>query len=164
MRTEPTLDLSTVDLDRVVVSREQIYEVMPHRFEMALLDRIVHLDLEQGVAVGVKEAREDEFWVRGHIPGRPLLPGVLMVEAAGQLSGYVFEQLMPGEEGRFFGFAALDNVRFKGVVVPGDTLVLVAKRRSVKKIFGAFDVQGYVGDRMVLEVTIKGMVIPSAAR
>lgn len=159
MQAEPILDLSTIDLDQTVVSREQIYEVMPHRFEMALLDKIVHLDLEAGIAVGVKVAHDDEFWVRGHIPGRPLLPGVLMVEAGGQLAGYVFEQYVPGEAGRFFGFAALDHVRFKGVVTPGDTLVLVAKRRSVKKIFGAFDVQGFVEGRMVLEVTIKGMVI-----
>lgn len=160
MGSKPILELDRLDLDRVVVPKEEIYRVLPHRHEMALLDGLLHFDRERGEAVGFHDVRDDEFWVRGHIPGRPIMPGVLMVEAAGQVAGYAFEHLQPGEPGRFFGFAALDGVRFRGIVVPGDRLLLVAAPRRVRANFGQFAVQGYVKRRRVLDVTITGMVIP----
>lgn len=70
---KPIVDFSKFDLNKVLVDRDGILDVNPHRFEMALLDGVLYVDDDS--AVGFKDVREDEFWVRGHFPGRPLMPG-----------------------------------------------------------------------------------------
>src|SRR6266403_2258395 len=82
------LDPSTVDFSRVLVDKEGLRKTNPQRFEMEHLDTVLYLDREQHVLVGYKDVRPDEFWVRGHMPGYPLLPGVLMCEASAQLCSY----------------------------------------------------------------------------
>ncbi len=154
------IDISTVDLSQTAVSRDKIYEVLAHRHEMALLDNICVFDTEREIAVAYHETRDDEFWVRGHIPGRPLMPGVLMVETAGQLCGYYFDQAMTQNENRFFGFAGLSDVRFRGTVLPGQRFVIAAKPRKMRRFSGVFDTQGYVDGKVVYDGVIKGMVIP----
>src|SRR5450432_789763 len=106
MPPELHLDPSTLDLSRVVVSREELRRSNPQRYEMEHLDGIVYLDRENHVVVGYKDVRPDEFWVRGHMPGYPLLPGVLMCEAAAQMCSYyiVTAGLLQGD---FVGFGGL---------------------------------------------------------
>src|SRR4051812_26063499 len=81
----PDIDPTRLDLSKPIATIEQIREVLPHRFEMEMLTAIVLLDPVRKVVVGYKDLRPDEFWVRGHMPGYPLMPGVLMCEAAAQL-------------------------------------------------------------------------------
>ena len=88
MPPEHNFDMAQLDLSRVVADREAIRRVNPQRFEMEQLTAIVHLDPEQHLVVGYKDVRPDEFWVRGHMPNYPLLPGVIMCEAAAQLCSY----------------------------------------------------------------------------
>src|SRR5205809_4833853 len=120
------LDPAGLDLDRVVADREAIRKVNPQRFEMEQLTAIVLVDREQRMVAGYKDVRDDEFWVRGHMPDFPLLPGVLMCEAAAQLAAYYTHKngLLQGD---FIGFGGMENVRFRGMVRPGDRLVLVGK-------------------------------------
>ena len=66
---------------------------------------------------GYRDVRDDEFWVRGHIPGRPIFPGVLMIETAAQLVGYYAMSKMPSQG--FLGFGGVEDVKFRGTVVPG---------------------------------------------
>lgn len=153
-------DLAALDLSRVVIPKDDIYAVLPHRHEMALLDGILMFAPEQDIAVGYHDVRADEFWCRGHIPGRPLLPGVLMVESAGQLCGYYFERVMQEAGDRFFGFAGLEDVRFRGTVLPGQRLVLVARPQKMRSNSGVFATQGFVDGKVVYDGIIKGMVIP----
>src|SRR5947209_175103 len=117
---------SRLDLAHVVADKEAIRRVNPQRFEMEQLDAIVLLDPVQHLVAGYKDVRPDEFWVRGHMPGYPLMPGVLMCEAAAQLCAYYITThgLMYGD---YIGFGGLENVRFRGVVRPGDRLLLVGK-------------------------------------
>ena len=82
------VDLAVLDFARPVADISAIRDVNPHRFEMELLDGVVLVDKGRHLIVGYKDARPDEFWVRGHMPQYPLLPGVLMCEAAAQLSCY----------------------------------------------------------------------------
>ena len=82
-------DLSTIDLTKVVYDQAAIREINPQRGDMEHLDGIVYANPATGHMVGYKDVRADEFWVPGHIPGRPLLPGVIMIEAAAQLAAWL---------------------------------------------------------------------------
>ena len=108
------VDLSTIDLNRVIFPIEEIRELLPHRYEMEMLTGIVYE--EHDLIVGFKDFTLQDFWVRGHIPGRPLLPGVLMIECAAQLCAFRTMQRQP--EMGFIGFARCDEVKFRGTVVP----------------------------------------------
>ena len=155
-------DPSGLDFNRVVADREAIRKVNPQRFEMEQLDAVVYADPEQALVVGYKDVRPDEFWVRGHMPDYPLLPGVLMCEAAAQLCSYyiVTQNVMQGD---FIGFGGLDNVRFRGPVHPGDRLVLVGKGVRMNRRQTVFNVQGFVGATMVFHADVIGVPITRKA-
>jgi len=156
MPPEFHLDPSHLDLTRVVVSQDAIRKVNPQRYEMEQLTAIVHLDREKHVIAGYKDVRNDEFWVKGHMPDYPLMPGVLMCEAAAQLCSYytATEGLL---EGDFIGFGGLENVRFRSTVRPGDRLVLVGKATRLHRRQTIFNVQGFVGTTMVFHADIIGV-------
>jgi 3-hydroxyacyl-[acyl-carrier-protein] dehydratase len=155
MPPKPLVDLEALDTSQLVAGPEQIRQCNRQRFEMEQLDGIVALDTDEAFAVGFKDVGEDEFWVRGHIPGRPLLPGVLMCEAAAQLSSFLYGSMFGAE--KFLGFGGLEGVKFRSQVVPGDRLVLVARAEDIRPRRVVCRCQGFVGDRMVYEGTIIGM-------
>jgi 3-hydroxyacyl-[acyl-carrier-protein] dehydratase len=158
MPPEPHFQPAGLDFSRVLVDREGIRKVNPQRYDMEQLDGIVHLDRERHVIAGFKEVHADEFWVRGHMPGYPLLPGVLMCEAAAQLCSYYTAglDLMQGD---FVGFGGLENVRFRAPVHPGERLVLVAKAIKLHRRQTIFNVQGFVCSVMVFHADIIGVPI-----
>jgi 3-hydroxyacyl-[acyl-carrier-protein] dehydratase len=154
------IDPSAYDLDRVLADAETIRRHNPQRFEMEQLTAIVYDDFEQGICVGYKDIAEDEFWVRGHMPGMPLMPGVIMCEAAAQLCCYHVQRhnLM---DGKMLGFGGLDEVRFRGMVVPGDRLVIVSLKLQLRPgamIRSRF--QCFVREQLVCEGEIRGIPIP----
>lgn len=150
-------DISQIDLNKTVVDIEGIRKAIPQRFEMEMLTGIVHVDDEQDVVVAYKDLTLDDFWVRGHIPGRPLMPGVLMIECAAQLCAYRTMSLHP--ERGFIGFARCDNVIFRGTVVPPTRLYMIGKliehgrRRSIAQC------QGINNGTLVFEATVTGMSV-----
>lgn len=156
MPPEITIDPATLDLSRVVADQEAIRKVNQQRFEMEQLTAVVHIDPVNHVIAGYKDVREDEFWVRGHMPGYPLMPGVLMCEAAAQLCSYyiVTQNVMQGD---FIGFGGLENVRFRGTVHVGDRLVLVAKGTRINRRQTVCTVQGFVGATMVFHADVIGV-------
>lgn len=139
-----------------LVSKSGIGEANPHRFEFALLDGILQQDLTAGVFAGYLDVRPDDWWVRGHIPGRPLLPGVLMIEAAAQLASYATRTLAP-DDPRFIGFGGLEDVKFRETVQPPARLLIVARVRELRARRTAWDAQGFVGTKMAFEAVIIGM-------
>ena len=151
------VDLAKIDLGRITIPIEAIRAANPHRFEMEQLTGIIHFDPAAGEIVAVKDVRPDEFWVRGHIPGRPLLPGVLMIEAAAQMCSVYYKLVQ--KDPRFLGFGGVDAVKFRGQVVPGDRLILIGKALEIRSRRAVFDTQGVVGDRPVYEGRITGMPI-----
>jgi 3-hydroxyacyl-[acyl-carrier-protein] dehydratase len=149
-------DPTQLDFGRVVADREAIHKVNPQRFEMEQLTGVVLVDSAQHLVVGYKDVTADEFWVRGHMPDFPLMPGVLMCEAAAQLCSYYVAThgLLQGD---FIGFGGLENVRFRGMVRPGDRLVMVAKGIRMHRRQTIFNVQGFVGSSMVFHADIIGV-------
>jgi len=148
--------LDGIDLDTITAPIEAIRKVNPQRYEMEQLTGIIHADAEARRLVAERRIAEDEWWMRGHIPGRPLLPGVLMIEAAAQACAYLYKVMDPAED-RFIGFGGVQDVKFRGQVVGGDRMIILVEtraKRSRKAIFGA---QGLVDAQMVFEAEIVGM-------
>lgn len=145
----------------VLVDIEGLRKLNPQRFEMEQLTAITLLDDQRRLVVGYKDVLEDEFWVRGHMPDYPLLPGVLMCEAAAQLSSYYCMHfgIMAGD---FIGFGGLENVRFRGSVYPGQRLWLVGATPKHNTRRMVFQVQGFVEEQMVFNGDIIGVPITSS--
>lgn len=142
----------------LVVDLEEVHERIPQRHELGLLHGIVHHDVEQRLAIGIHQSSETDFWVRGHIPGRPLMPGIVMVEAAAQISAWVSSHVIEQTEGQMFGFGGVDNVRFRGQVHPGQRLLLVSRIDRLRRSLARFSTQAFVGDDMVYEGEIIGVM------
>ena len=159
MAASPLFDLAKLDLTQVAVSSQRVGEINPHAGHMRQLDHVIWLTDDFRNAVGVKHFRDDEFWVPGHVPGRPLFPGVLMIEAAAQLCSLT-QRLRPDiHADMFIGFTRCDDVVFRGQVVPGDTLYLLAKLLSHRPRRFTSAAQGIVNGSLVFEATITGMVM-----
>jgi 3-hydroxyacyl-[acyl-carrier-protein] dehydratase len=155
----PLVDLKSLDLSTVRISMDEIRKINPQRYEMEQLSGIFLLDREKSLIVGYRDIGPEEFWSRGHIPGRPIFPGVLILEAAAQLCTYFYKIALNDDPNRFLGFGGIDKVKFRGTVLPGDRLILVAKNTELKSRRAIFDTQGLVGDRIVYEGVIVGMPI-----
>ncbi len=151
------IDLSKLDLNRVVFDRNAIAEVNPQSFEMSQLDGIIWYDREKLEAVGFKDITDHEFWVRGHIPGRPLMPGVIMIEAAAQLASFFMKRIY-GLTG-FIGFSGIDQTQFRGTVVPGNRLYLLGHIKSIRSRQFSAEIQGVVNGQMVFNTVISGMKV-----
>ncbi len=159
MAAPPLFDISRIDLSQVAASAQRVEEVNPHRGHMRLLDHVIWMNEEATNGLGVKEVRDDEFWVQGHVPGRPLFPGVLMIEAAAQLCSFLQGARPRAVPPRFMGFIRCDDIVFRGQVVPGDTLYLLAEEIACRRQRFTSKTQGIVDERLVFEGTITGMAI-----
>jgi 3-hydroxyacyl-[acyl-carrier-protein] dehydratase len=114
----------------VALGREQIEEILPHRDPFLFLDEV--LVLEPGAkVVARKRVREDEWFLTGHFPGRPIMPGVIIVEAMAQ-TGAVAVLADEANRGKLALFAGIDGVRFKRMVVPGDELELTCELERMR--------------------------------
>ena len=150
-------DLADIDLNEVRYDGKGVEAVIPHRGQMRLLDGVIWADDTWTMGVGYKDIGTDEFWVPGHIPGRPLFPGVLMLETSAQLASFVTMSGM--KEPKFLGFTGADNVKFRGQVVPGDRLILLVKQLKTSPRRFVSAVQGLVDGSLVFEATVKAMAI-----
>ena len=151
---------SEYDLGRVIADIEEIRRWNRQRFEMEQLTAIVHEDQSRGLCVGYKDVTQDEFWIRGHFPRVPLMPGVLMCEAAAQLSSY-YTQKHNLLDAKVIGFGGLEDVRFREPVVPGDRLVIAVERVRVRpRAMIVCRFQGLVRESIVVDGIIKGVPLP----
>ena len=131
---------------------DEIQEILPHRYPMLLVDRI--LEISESRIVGIKNVTVNEPFFQGHFPGFPIMPGVLVVEAMAQCGGVLALREMPDRDSKVVLFASIDDCRFRAPVTPGDQLRLeleILRRRGA-----AIKMQGraYVGERLAAEAVL----------
>jgi len=150
-------DVSQLDSLQPIADIERIREILPHRFEMEMLSGLLMLDPSRRLIVGYKDVRADEFWVRGHMPDYPLLPGVLMCEASAQLC--CLYNLLTKVNGLdvLMGLGGLENTRFFRPVRPGDRLVIVGHGLKVHRRLTRFHAIGTVNREKVFDTTVIGV-------
>lgn len=143
------------------LGRREIESIIPHREPFLLLDEVVVL--EPGVrVVARKRVRDDEWYLPGHFPGRPIMPGVLMVEALAQ-AGAVAVLSEPENRGKLVLFAGIDDVRFKRIVQPGDELELTCELEKVRGPIGRGRATATVGGAVAVRGTLTFAVTEAGA-
>jgi 3-hydroxyacyl-[acyl-carrier-protein] dehydratase len=153
----PLLDLAAIDLEKVVYDHEFIYSRLPQCFEFELLDAVCHFDRPNRVAVAYVDCRPDAWWTRGHIPGRPILPGVLQIEAAAQLTAFLARYVDGCEF--FIALGGVDQARFREAVLPPSRLYIVCKLTEDRSRRVTSSVQGIVNNQIVFEAIIAGLAM-----
>lgn len=157
------VDFSAFDIERVLADIHEIRRYNPQRFEMEQLTAIVYEDEKKYIGVGYKDVTDQEFWARGHMPGLPLMPGVMICEVAAQLCSYLAVKYdLLGA--RILAFGGMDGVRFRDPVRPGDRLVMMVALERVRRgamVTSRF--QGFVRENLVSEGVIKGVPLPEEA-
>jgi len=130
---------------------EKIMKLLPHRYPFLLVDRVT--EVEPGVSLSaIKNVTINEPFFQGHFPGKPIMPGVLILEAMAQATGLLaFSGLIDPSESRLYILVGIDKARFRGQVLPGDQLTLqVSLKRNMRGI-GMFDCKALVDDEVVAE-------------
>ena len=131
----------------------EIKKILPHRPPMLLVDRILEIEPFKS-ATGLKNITMNEPQFLGHFPNKPIMPGVLLLEAMAQVGGVAM--LYPEEHrGQIALFGGMDNIKFKQIVIPGDTLITKAEIVRVRGDFGVLHADGYVNDKMVASADFK---------
>ena len=143
----PTLPLEAADIMRI----------LPHRYPFLLVDRIVELEPGRRV-VGIKQVTANEPQFTGHFPGRPIMPGVLMVEALAQTAGVAI-LVLDEYRGKMGLFAGIDECRFRRMVVPGDTLRMEVTVEKLRGMFGRVRAVATVDGEVAVEATLS-IIIP----
>lgn len=163
MPPEVIFDPGLLDFGRVIADREAIRAFNPQRHEMELLDAIILIEPERRLVAGYKDVHDDEFWARGHFPGQPVYPGVLMCESAAQLCSYYIMSQHVIDDQSIVGFGGMENSRFRSVVRPGDRLALIAHAQRLNRRQCVFNVQGFVGLTMAFHTDVIGVPLTRAA-
>lgn len=151
-------EIPKYDVSKVLFDINDIMGILPHREPFLLIDKI--LELSPTHVVGVKNVSMNEDFFRGHFPGNPVMPGVLLVEAMAQTGGVLVLKTVPDPENYLTYFLRIDQARFKNRVLPGDTVIFVLHllepiRRGLCHMKGV----AYVGDKVVMEAEMMAQII-----
>ncbi|MEO0512236.1 MAG: hypothetical protein AAF108_04995 [Planctomycetota bacterium] len=154
--------LGPIDLSGVAASKDAIHELIAHRGQMSLLDRVAWVDVAALRGIAIVEPDPGAFWIPGHFPGHPLMPGVLQVEAGAQLCCFLHNSRLGSM--RKAAFIRLEDCVFRNPVTPNDTLYLLvdgekfSTKRFIARVQGLL-APGTADERVSFEARITGMTI-----
>lgn len=142
----------------IEIGMERVLQMIPHRDPFLMIDKVINTVANES-ATGIKEVRADEYYFKGHFPARPVMPGVLIVEAMAQTAAVLVVHTLGREaEGKLVYFMSIDEARFRRPVVPGDRLLIhVTKqrnRRNVWRFEGKAEVDGHLAAEAVFAAMI----------
>lgn len=136
----------------------EIMEILPHRNPFLLVDKIIDFDEQEKRAVGIKNVTMNEPFFQGHFPGRPIMPGVLIVEAMAQVGAVIILKL-PEFAGKLAVFTGIESMKFRRQVIPGDTLRMEAALTRMRGTMGKAEVSAYVGDSLAAKGEISFAIV-----
>jgi 3-hydroxyacyl-[acyl-carrier-protein] dehydratase len=134
------------------MTKEEIKKIIPHRDPFLFLDEIVDL-VPLKHATGIKQITEQEFYFQGHFPGKPVMPGVIIIESLAQV-GAVILLSHPDYHGKIAFFTGIQNAKFRKSVLPGDKLILECELTKIRSSFGFGKAKAFVDDQLVCEADI----------
>jgi 3-hydroxyacyl-[acyl-carrier-protein] dehydratase len=157
-------DFSTVDTSQPVADAEAIRKINPQRHEMEMLSGVVLLDRVKHIVVGFCDTKPEDFWCRGHMPGYPILPGVLMIEAAAQLVSFYSGTCGFVEPGKIMGLGGVEKSRFTRQVKPGERMIIAGKGIKITRRIVKYYCIAAVNNEKCFETMITGVVLPTTSR
>lgn len=149
---KPPIDTAEIDILRVM-------EMVPHRYPMLLIDRVI--DVRKDVsATGIKCVTINEAFFQGHFPTRPIMPGVMIVEAMAQTAGVLVVETL-GEEGmgKLVYFMSIEKAQFRRIVSPGDRLEIYVEKRANRRNVWKFDAKVRVDGKLAAEASFSAMLV-----
>lgn len=135
----------------------KIQELLPHRFPFLLVDKVLEINGFESIKA-VKNVTINEWFFQGHFPGRPVMPGVLIVEAMAQTGGVLVLYNLTDNKDKIVYFMTIDNVKFRNPVVPGDTLRFEVKMEKFKGKIAKLHGEAFVGEDKVAEADMMAMI------
>lgn len=147
-----------VKKEGIVFDINAIKKILPHRYPILLVDRIVNLEIDKKV-VGIKNVSVNEDFFNGHFPGEPIMPGVLQIEAMAQTGGILMLNSFPNPEDKLVFFMAINNVKFRKPVVPGDQLVMEIELITKKSKYVVMKGKSYVDNKLVSEAEFTAAIV-----
>jgi len=145
------MDVQTSNLS-TILDAKKVAEILPHRYPFLLVDRIVHLDLEENIIIGQKNVTRNEEFFNGHFPGVPIMPGVLILEALAQAGGILVHQKL--QTAKIAVLLSVNNAKFRRPVVPGDILYLHITGQHLSSKGGKVAAKAIVNEQVVVEAEI----------
>jgi 3-hydroxyacyl-[acyl-carrier-protein] dehydratase len=136
----------------IILDIKEISRILPHRYPFLLVDRIIHLNLEENIIIGQKNVTANEQFFQGHFPGVPIMPGVLVLEALAQTGGILVHQ--KGHNEKIAVLLNINNAKFRKPVVPGDVLILHATGIHIGSKGGRIMAKALVNDQLAAEAEI----------
>jgi 3-hydroxyacyl-[acyl-carrier-protein] dehydratase len=149
---------SDVQSSDLALAIDEIKRLIPHRYPFLMLDKLTQIVPGES-AVGIKNVTVNEPFFQGHFPSRPIMPGVLIIEALAQTAGaLVAYSIGAQDEGKNVYFMSIDGARFRKPVVPGDTVQLLVEKKQMRGLVWKFNGTAKVGDVVVAEATFTAMI------